>query len=371
MPYHLLLDHGGRGAARQARDRHDQARHRPLLRRQGGAPGHPRAGHARREDPQEEDRRRARAQDGCSLRPFAQGPARSTCSAMTEEYLTYGHRLEQHIADTAALAWRRARRRQARASSRARRARCSTSTTAPIRSSPRRTRSPGAACIGAGVGPKDIDEVWGVTKAYATRVGAGPFPTELDDEIGEEIRERGGEFGTTTGRPRRTGWLDLVALRYAARINALTGAGDHQARRALRLRHASGSCTRYRGPRRREFDDVPLPPVGAAPRPREYEELPGWSEDISECRSEADLPQAARDYLRVHRGAASACRSSSSASARAASRCCGPTAARRRRRGQRRGRLSVAGGRQDRRLAAAQHAQGAAPAPTASPAPRR
>src|SRR5206468_599414 len=79
----------------------------------------------------------------------------------------------------------------------------------------------GAACVGAGVGPADIDEVWGVAKAYATRVGAGPFPTELDDEMGAYIRERGGERGTTTGRDRRTGWLDLVALRYAARINTL------------------------------------------------------------------------------------------------------------------------------------------------------
>jgi adenylosuccinate synthase len=67
----------------------------------------------------------------------------------------------------------------------------------------------GAACIGTGVGPRDIDEVWGIAKAYATRVGAGPFPTELEDDLGEEIRQRGGEVGTTTGRPRRTGWLDL------------------------------------------------------------------------------------------------------------------------------------------------------------------
>ena len=79
----------------------------------------------------------------------------------------------------------------------------------------------GSACAGAGVGPKDIDEVWGVAKAYATRVGSGPFPTELDDELGEAMREAGGEYGTTTGRPRRVGWLDLVALRYAARINGL------------------------------------------------------------------------------------------------------------------------------------------------------
>src|SRR5204863_411256 len=75
----------------------------------------------------------------------------------------------------------------------------------------------GSATIGAGVGPKDINEVWGVTKAYATRVGSGPFACELNDELGERLREAGGEYGTTTGRARRTGWLDLVALRYAAR----------------------------------------------------------------------------------------------------------------------------------------------------------
>ena len=81
----------------------------------------------------------------------------------------------------------------------------------------------GSACVGAGVGPKAIDDVWGVAKAYATRVGEGPFPTELDDDIGRHLLERGHEYGTTTGRQRRCGWLDLVALRYAARINGLTG----------------------------------------------------------------------------------------------------------------------------------------------------
>src|SRR6202043_2720061 len=80
----------------------------------------------------------------------------------------------------------------------------------------------GAACVGTGVGPKSIDEVWGIAKAYTTRVGAGPLPSELHDETGDLIRERGGEFGTTTGRARRVGWLDLVALRYAARLNTLT-----------------------------------------------------------------------------------------------------------------------------------------------------
>ena len=114
----------------------------------------------------------------------------------------------------------------------------------------------GAACVGAGVGPKSIDEIWGITKAYTTRVGAGPFPTELHDEMGEPIRERGGEFGTTTGRPRRTGWLDLVALRYAARLNTLT------ALVITKLDVLSGLdriqvCTSYRGAEGAEFDDFP------------------------------------------------------------------------------------------------------------------
>ena len=156
-----------------------------------------------------------------SLRPFARDP-RLDLQTMTEEYLTYGHRLEQlHRRHQPARA-RAARRRRAWSCSRARRARCSTSTTAPIRSSPRRTRSRAPRASAPASGPKDIDEVWGITKAYTTRVGAGPFPTELEDALADELRERGGEYGTTTGRPRRVGWLDLVALRYAARLNSLT-----------------------------------------------------------------------------------------------------------------------------------------------------
>ena len=107
----------------------------------------------------------------------------------------------------------------------------------------------GAACVGAGVGPRDIDEVWGIAKAYATRVGAGPFPTELDDEIGERLRERGGEVGTTTGRPRRCGWLDLVALRYAVRLNSDDRAGRDQARRPRRASTRCGSASATATPR--------------------------------------------------------------------------------------------------------------------------
>ena len=154
----------------------------------------------------------------------------------------------------------------------------------------------GSATIGAGVGPKDIDEVWGITKAYSTRVGAGPFPTELDGPMGDELRERGGEFGTTTGRPRRVGWLDLVALRYAARLNSLTALA------ITKLDVLSGQptvpvCTRYRGPDGLEIDHFPYHQTVLHHSVGEYEELPGWSEDITECRSEDELPEAARSYL--------------------------------------------------------------------------
>jgi adenylosuccinate synthase len=121
-----------------------------------------------------------------SLRPFAKDP-RLDLQSMTEEYLIYGHRLEQYIADTSKLAWS-CSTPGAACCSRARRVRCSTSTTARIRSSPSSNPVAGAACVGAGVGPRDIDEIWGVAKAYVTRVGAGPLPTEDDPDLADELR---------------------------------------------------------------------------------------------------------------------------------------------------------------------------------------
>ena len=154
----------------------------------------------------------------------------------------------------------------------------------------------GAACVGAGVGPTDIDEVWGVCKAYTTRVGAGPFPTELTDEVGDHLRDRGHEFGTTTGRERRCGWLDLVALRYATRLNRLSALA------ITKLDVLSGLdplrvAVRYRGTEGAVFDEFPYHQSILHTAVAEYEELPGWEEDISGARSEADLPPEARDYL--------------------------------------------------------------------------
>ena len=154
----------------------------------------------------------------------------------------------------------------------------------------------GAACIGAGVGPKDIDEVWGVAKAYATRVGAGPFPTELEGRWPTRSASAAASTAPPPGAPRRVGWIDLVALRYAARLNSLTALA------ITKLDVLSGLdpirvCMRYRGAEGAEFDYFPYHQTVLHHAAGEYEELPGFSEDLSECRTEDELPTAARDYL--------------------------------------------------------------------------
>jgi adenylosuccinate synthase len=229
-----------------------------------------------------------------TLRPYDRDP-RLDLQSVTEEYMMYGHRLEQHISDAVSLTHRLLDDNRIVLFEGAQ----GTLLDIDHGTYPFVTSSnpvAGAACIGAGVGPKDIDEVWGIAKAYATRVGAGPFPTELDDETGEALRQRGGEFGTTTGRPRRTGWLDLVALKYAARVNGLT----HLA--ITKLDVLSGSqelfvATRYRGEDEAIFETYPYHQSVLHHAVGDYETLPGWTDDISECRTEADLPQAAREYL--------------------------------------------------------------------------
>ncbi|MEO8092805.1 MAG: adenylosuccinate synthase, partial [bacterium] len=229
------------------------------------------------------------------LRPFARDP-RLDLHAMTEEYLRYGHRLEPHIADTARLCWDAldSGKRVIFEGAQATMLDLDHGTYPFVTSS---NPVAGAACVGAGVGPADIEEVWGVAKAYATRVGAGPFPTELDDELGASLRERGGERGTTTGRDRRVGWLDLVALRYAVRLNTMSAltitkldvlAGTHPLRVAVRYRSSEGAV----------LNEFPWHQSIVHTATAEYEELPGFDDEIGDCRSEADLPAAARDYLR-------------------------------------------------------------------------
>ncbi len=150
----------------------------------------------------------------------------------------------------------------------------------------------GGACTGLGIGPGSIGRVIGVLKAYSTRVGAGPLPSELRDERGERLRRQGGEYGTVTGRARRCGWLDAVGARYAVALNGLTSAVITKLD-VLTGFERVGIVTGYRlGKAPAGFADVGSPQLQT-----EVEELPGWSSAIGECRRISALPKAARLYV--------------------------------------------------------------------------
>jgi len=153
----------------------------------------------------------------------------------------------------------------------------------------------GGACTGSGVSPRDIHEIIGISKAYVTRVGSGPFPTELHDDDGERLRRMGSEFGSTTGRPRRCGWFDAVVTRYAVRINGLTGVAITKLD-VLDGFDAIRICTGYEFEGKR-LDELPARlEVFDRCRPL-YEEMPGWKADISGVGSFDGLPENARKYL--------------------------------------------------------------------------
>ncbi len=153
----------------------------------------------------------------------------------------------------------------------------------------------GGACTGSGVGPTRIDRVVGVAKAYTTRVGEGPYPTELFDEDGEWLRQTGGEFGTTTGRPRRTGWYDAVVARYSSRINGLTDLVVTKLD-VLTGRDRIPVAVAYDVDGRR-FDEMPDDQSDYHHARPVYEYLDGWTEDITGARALDDLPKAAQRYL--------------------------------------------------------------------------
>ncbi len=246
---------------------------------------------------------RKEAGEGADREAIEEAPdPRLDLHTMTEEHVSYGHRLEPHIADTARLCWEALDEGETVIFEGAQ----ATLLDLDHGTYPFVTSSnpiAGAACVGAGVGPTDIDEVWGIAKAYTTRVGAGPFPTELHDEVGERMLERGHEFGTTTGRRRRCGWMDLVALRYAVRLNRMSAltitkldvlSGINPLRVAVRYRSKEGAV----------FDSFPYHQSILHSAVPEYEELPGFDADISAARSEDDLPVEAREYLRFIAAAA-------------------------------------------------------------------
>jgi adenylosuccinate synthase len=210
------------------------------------------------------------------------------------DYLRYGERLGTHVADTSQLLFRALRegKRVLLEGAQGTLLDLDHGTYPFVTSS---NPVAGGALVGAGLGPKEVDRVTGVTKAYVTRVGSGPFPTEDRGEVGERIRQRGQEFGTTTGRPRRCGWFDGVLLRYAARINGLTEIF------LTKLDVLSGLdrlkvCVAYRDGDDRYEDFPPHQSIFHRAAPV-YEELDGWEDDLAGVRSVEDLPGAARKYI--------------------------------------------------------------------------
>lgn len=151
-------------------------------------------------------------------------------------------------------------------------------------------------CVGTGVGPMIISNIIGVAKAYTTRVGKGPFPTELNDEIGETIRNKGGEFGTTTGRPRRTGWFDAVIVRHSIRVNGLSSLAINK----LDTLGGIGDlkvCVAYKKPDGTVIENFPAALEELADCVPVYETLKGFDDDVSSCRSFDELPEACKKYI--------------------------------------------------------------------------
>jgi len=222
---------------------------------------------------------------------------------IVEEYLGYADRLRPHVADTSLLLWNAIKAGNDVLFEGAQGTLLDIDHgTYPFVTSSNPTA--GGAIVGSGIGPKTIDEVIGVAKAYISRVGTGPFPTELHDDVGDKMIELGGEYGTVTGRRRRCGWLDMLALRYAVRINSLTRLFLTK----LDILSAFDTikvATRYHS-KEGDFDDFPSQQSVLYHCEPVYEELPGWRTDITEIREFGNLPTEAQNYIRYIEEAAEA-----------------------------------------------------------------
>lgn len=214
--------------------------------------------------------------------------------AVAEEYLTYAERLRPHIADTRAVLWGALARGETVLMEGAQATMLDLDHgTYPFVTSSHPTAA--GACVGTGIPPTAISQVIGVVKAYTTRVGSGPFPTELTGDAGAHLRKVGDEHGTTTGRERRCGWFDAVVGRYAVQVNGIT---DLVVTKLDVLSGLSPAriCVAYEVDGER-VDSMPTTQTDFHHAVPVYEELDGWWEDISKARTEAELPAAARRYL--------------------------------------------------------------------------
>jgi adenylosuccinate synthase len=215
-------------------------------------------------------------------------------TAVAREYLAYGERLGHYVADTGLILNQALDRDEVVLLEGAQATLLDVDHgTYPFVTSSSPTA--GGACAGSGLGPTRITRVIGILKAYTTRVGAGPFPTELTDDQGDWLRQTGGEFGVTTGRPRRTGWFDAVIARYSTRVNGITDFF------VTKLDVLSGLekvpvCVAYEINGQRQ-DDMPMTQTEFHHAVPVYEYLDGWREDITGAKDPADLPRNARAYL--------------------------------------------------------------------------
>lgn len=212
-----------------------------------------------------------------------------------EEYTEYGKRLAKYVSDVSVMAYEAVKAGKEVLFEGAQGALLDIDLgTYPYVTSSHPTA--GGAATGTGVGPTCIEEVIGVAKSYTTRVGKGPFPTELLDEQGDEIRNRGHEFGTTTGRPRRTGWFDAVIVRHAVRINGLTSIAINKLDTLSGIKELK-ICTAYKKPDGSVTNDFPPTLEELAECEPVYETIEGFDGDISACRSFDELPQGAKNYI--------------------------------------------------------------------------
>ena len=216
-------------------------------------------------------------------------------AAITEEYTAYGKQLEKYIADVSVLAYQAIRENKEVLFEGAQ----GTLLDIDFGTYPFVTSShpiSGGVCIGSGIGPTMIDEVYGAAKAYTTRVGAGPFPTELLDEMGDKIRNLGHEFGTVTGRPRRCGWFDSVIMRHSVRVNGLTGLAINKIDTLSGLGKLK-VCVAYEKTDGSIIRDFPPTIEELAECKPVYEEIEGFEGDLSLCKAYEDLPESCKRYI--------------------------------------------------------------------------
>lgn len=214
--------------------------------------------------------------------------------SFVEDYLAYGKRLAKFVCDTTVIAYNSIKENKKVLFEGAQ----GTLLDLDLGTYPYVTSShptAGGFCVGAGIGPTMIESCLGVSKAYTTRVGKGPFPTELDDEVGERIREKGAEFGTTTGRPRRCGWFDALILKLAVRTSSLTEIAMNKLDTLAGIKTLK-ICVGYvkNGIKIDEFPASIEELEGCQPI---YEELPGFDEDITDIRDFSNLPENAKKYI--------------------------------------------------------------------------